>query len=152
MTKPAKPARLRDFEAIFAIAAKRKGGTEALERMLAETPAHAPKAIAALSDDRILAAMTRRIFNAGFSSKVIEAKWADFERAFDGFDPNACAFMTEERFDALMKDRGIVRNGAKIRAVQQNAKFLLELRPSMAAPHASSPNGRTPTMRASSPC
>jgi 3-methyladenine DNA glycosylase Tag len=128
MTKPAKPARLRDFETIFAIAAKRKGGAEALERMLAETPAHDPTAIAALSDDRILAAMTRRIFNAGFSSKVIEAKWADFERAFDGFDPNACAFMTDERFDALMKDRGIVRNGAKIRAVQQNARFLLELR------------------------
>jgi 3-methyladenine DNA glycosylase Tag len=35
--------------------------------------------------------------------------------------------MSEERFDALMKDRGIVRNGAKIRAVQANAQFVLDL-------------------------
>jgi 3-methyladenine DNA glycosylase Tag len=71
--------------------------------------------------------MTRRIFNAGFSAKVIEAKWPAFEAAFEGFDPNACAFMSEEHFDALMKDRGIVRNGAKIRAVQINARLVTEL-------------------------
>jgi 3-methyladenine DNA glycosylase Tag len=36
--------------------------------------------------------------------------------------------MTEERFDALMRDRGIVRNGAKIRAVQINVQLLLHLK------------------------
>jgi 3-methyladenine DNA glycosylase Tag len=35
--------------------------------------------------------------------------------------------MTEERFDALMKNPGIVRNGAKIRSVQVNAQFVLDL-------------------------
>lgn len=46
---------------------------------------------AAPPDDRILAGMTRRIFYAGFSSKVIDGRWPGFEAAFDGFDPPACA-------------------------------------------------------------
>jgi 3-methyladenine DNA glycosylase Tag len=119
---------MRRFDEIFAIAAERKGGVAALEKMLAQTASREPGQIAAIPDDRVLAEMTRRIFYAGFSSKVIDAKWDAFEAAFDGFDPRRCAFMTEERFDALMQDRGIVRNGAKIRAVQINAQFVLDLR------------------------
>lgn len=118
---------MRKFGEIAALAASRKGGPEALARMLAETSAREPAAIAAMPADRILAEMTRRIFNAGFNSKVIEAKWPAFEAAFAGFEPHACAFMADERFDALMADRGIVRNGAKIRAVAINAQFLLDL-------------------------
>jgi 3-methyladenine DNA glycosylase Tag len=118
---------MRRFEEIFAMAAARKGGAAALDSLLAETASLEPAAVAAIPDDRVLAAMTRRIFYAGFSSKVIDAKWEAFETAFDRFDPRACAFMTDERFDALMKDRGIVRNGAKIRSVQINARFVLEL-------------------------
>ena len=119
---------MRPFADIFAEAAQRKGGAAALERILVETRSRPPAEIAAIPDDRILAEMTRRIFYAGFSSKVIDDKWAAFERGFQGFDPHACAFMTEARFDALLNDRAIVRNGAKIRAVQQNAKFVLALK------------------------
>ena len=118
---------MRPFAEIFAEAAQRKGGPTALERMLAETASRPPAEIAAIPDDRILAEMTRRIFYAGFSSKVIDDKWAAFETGFEGFDPNACAFMSEAHFDALLNDRSIVRNGAKIRAVQENAKFVLAL-------------------------
>jgi 3-methyladenine DNA glycosylase Tag len=118
---------MQDFEAIFALAAGRKGGAAALERMLADSPSRSPAEIAATPDDRILAEMTRRIFYAGFSYKVIDDKWAGFEAAFDRFGPHACAFMTDEKFDALMQDRGIVRNGAKIRATQGNARLLLDL-------------------------
>lgn len=118
---------MRDFEAIFALAATRKGGAAALEAMLAETAPRSPAEIAATPDDRILAEMSRRIFNAGFSAKVITEKWPAFEAGFDGFDPRRCAFMTEDRFDALLKDRGIVRNAAKIKAVLVNARLLLDL-------------------------
>lgn len=118
---------MRPFAAIFAVAAGRKGGAAALEAILAGTAPRRPAEITAISDDRILAEMTRRIFYAGFLSKVIDDKWDAFEAAFDRFDPHACAFMTEERFDALMQNRGIVRNGAKIRAVQINARFVLDL-------------------------
>lgn len=118
---------MRHFDAIFALAAERRGGPAALDRLLAETAPRSPADIAATPDDRILAEMTRRIFNAGFSARVIETKWPAFEAGFDRFDPRLCAFMTEERFDALLKDRGIVRNAAKIRAVQVNARLLLDL-------------------------
>jgi 3-methyladenine DNA glycosylase Tag len=133
---------MRPFGEILALVAERKGGIPAVEAALATTPALSASAVAAalattpalsasavaaIPDDRILAEMTRRIFNSGFSSKVIEAKWPEFEAAFTGFDPHACAFMSEERFDALMKDRGIVRNGAKIRAVQINARLVVDL-------------------------
>jgi 3-methyladenine DNA glycosylase Tag len=118
---------MRDFGEIITLAAKRKGGLSAIEDALAVNPALDPAAVAATPDDRILAEMTRRIFNAGFSSKVIEAKWPAFETAFSGFDPHACAFMSDEHFNALMQDRGIVRNGAKIKAVQINAGLVLDL-------------------------
>jgi 3-methyladenine DNA glycosylase Tag len=118
---------MRDFGEIVTLAAKRKGGLPALENALAGTPALDAAAIAAIPDDRVLAEMTRRIFNAGFSAKVIDGKWPAFETAFKRFDPHACAFMSDEYFDTLMQDRGIVRNGAKIRAVQTNAKLVLDL-------------------------
>lgn len=116
------------FAEILARAATRQGGDAALERILATTAPRSPAEIASTPDDRILAEMTRRIFYAGFSSKVIDDKWPAFETGFDGFDPRACAFMTEEHFDRLTQDRGIVRNGAKIKSVQINAQFLLELK------------------------
>ncbi|SON55941.1 3-methyl-adenine DNA glycosylase I [Hartmannibacter diazotrophicus] len=118
---------MRSFDEILDLAAERKGGLGAVEALLAETPSRTPEEIAALTDDRILAEMTRRIFNAGFSSKVIAAKWPAFERAFQGFDPHACAFMSDEQLDALLGDRDIVRNAVKIRTVRANAAFILEL-------------------------
>lgn len=115
------------FAEILARAVMRKGGEAALER-IATTAPRRPAEIASTPDDQILAEMTRRIFYAGFSSKVIDDKWPAFETAFAGFDPNACAYMSEEHFDRLLQDRGIVRNAAKIKSVQINAQFLLELK------------------------
>jgi 3-methyladenine DNA glycosylase Tag len=115
------------FKSIYAIAAKRKGGDAALEALIAE---HAPKTraeIAAIPDDRLLALMTKRVFQAGFSWKVIDNKWPGFEAAFEGFDPRLCAAVSEETFDALLKDARIVRNAQKILSVQANARLLLDL-------------------------
>jgi 3-methyladenine DNA glycosylase Tag len=115
------------FDSIYAIASARKGGDAALEALIAE---HRPKTraeIAATPDDRLLALMTKRVFQAGFSWKVIENKWPGFEIAFDGFAPRLCAAMSEETFDALLKDARIVRNAQKILSVQANARFLLDL-------------------------
>ena len=70
--------------------------------------------------------MARSVFQAGFSWKVIEAKWPGFEEAFKGFDVGACAMMSEDWFDELLQDTRIVRNGKKIRTVQQNAVFVQE--------------------------
>ncbi len=81
-----------------------------------------------IPEDRWLSTITRCIFQAGFSWKVIEAKWHGFEDAFDGFDVGRCAFMDDEKFDALVRNTAIVRNPIKIATVRDNAAFLLELR------------------------
>ncbi|AVO39269.1 DNA-3-methyladenine glycosylase I [Pukyongiella litopenaei] len=117
---------MRSFDEIHQIAADRHGGPTALEAQLSR-PRDATE-LAALPDDRWLATLTKCVFQAGFNWKVIEAKWDGFETAFDGFDPHRCAFMDDDRFDALLADRRIVRNAAKIATVRDNAAFLLELR------------------------
>ncbi len=117
---------MRHFEKIYQISADRHGGPAELESKLSK-----PKPIAelvAMSDDRWLSLITKTVFQAGFNWKVIESKWDGFETAFDGFDIGRCAFMDDEKFDALLQDTRIVRNGTKIATVRDNAAFLLELR------------------------
>ena len=116
---------LTPFATIFARAAERKGGAAAIEAML---PAmKSVDELRATSDDRWLACMARVVFQAGFSWTVIEQKWPGFETAFQGFEPHACAFMSDEQIDALLKNPDIVRNAAKIRSVRENAVFVTEL-------------------------
>ncbi|MBW8282849.1 MAG: DNA-3-methyladenine glycosylase I [Rhizobium sp.] len=116
---------MRSFDEIWKIAATRKGGDAAVEAAL-----QSPKTkgeIAATPDDRFLALMTRCIFQAGFTWKVVEAMWPGFEAAFDGFDIGRCALLHDEDFERLVSDTRIVRHGPKIRTVQQNAVFLAAL-------------------------
>lgn len=118
---------MRSFDEIVALAAEQKGGRDALAALVALHRPKTPAEIAAIPDDRILAEMTRHVFQAGFSWKVIEAKWPGFEAAFEGFEPARCAAMSEEWFDALTKDTRIIRNGGKIRSVETNAALLVQL-------------------------
>jgi 3-methyladenine DNA glycosylase Tag len=110
------------FKAIRARAEKRKGGATALEKLLPKKPS--TTALAKLSDDRILSQMSMRVFSAGFAWSVIEAKWPGFEEAFLGFAPAKLTFQPDEFWDHLMSDTRIVRNGAKILSVRDNAAFV----------------------------
>ncbi|MGE0285923.1 MAG: DNA-3-methyladenine glycosylase I [Bradyrhizobium sp.] len=110
------------FKTIRARAEKRKGGPKALEKLLPARPD--VKALAKLPDDRILAEMTKRVFSAGFAWSVIEQKWPDFEKAFLGFKPAKLAFQPDEFWHALLENKRIVRNGAKIMSVRDNAQFI----------------------------
>lgn len=119
--------KLRSFEKIFELAATRKGGRAALNRILAETKSRPPRAVAKLGDDRVLAAMTRAVFAGGFGWHIIGGKWPGFEAAFNGFDPHASAFLNDEQLDALMGDRRIIHSPRKIMGVPRNARFVLDL-------------------------
>lgn len=116
---------MRTFDEIFEIAAKRKGGARELEKLL-EPPSTAAQ-LRKIGDDRWLAQMTKNIFQAGFNWKVVESMWPGFEAAFDGFDIGKCAMLNEDDFDRLVSDKRIVRYGAKIRSVQENALFIGQL-------------------------
>jgi 3-methyladenine DNA glycosylase Tag len=113
------------FKAIWARAEKRKGGTKALEKLLPKKPDM--KALAKLADDRILAEITQRVFSAGFAWSVIENKWLAFEKVFLGFMPAKLIFQPDDFWEALLSDTRIVRNGAKIASVRENAAFVQEI-------------------------
>ena len=118
---------MQDFVQIYERAAERKGGAAALEALIAEWPPKSREALAAIPDDRWLAEMTRGVFRAGFNWQVIENKWPGFEAAFHGFDPPLNAAMSDDEFDALLKDTRIVRNGQKVASVRANAQLLVDL-------------------------
>jgi 3-methyladenine DNA glycosylase Tag len=111
------------FKTIRDRAEQRKGGAAALKKLLPPVPG--AKSLIKLGDDRVLAEMARRVFCAGFAWSVIEAKWPGFEQAFRAFDPATLAFEPDEFWEALASDTQIVRNGAKIMSVRENARFVL---------------------------
>ena len=113
------------FKAILARAEKRKGGPGGLKKLLPAKPN--VKALEKLGDDRMLAEMTRRVFSAGFAWSVIETKWPGFEKAFLGFQPAKLIFQPDDFWHELLSDTGIVRNGAKINSVRENAAFVQEI-------------------------
>jgi len=116
---------MRSFTELHEIAAARKGGSEALEELLAKPSERA--ALEKIGDDRWLSCMSKCIFQAGFNWKVVDSMWPGFENAFDGFDIGRCAMLNDEDFDRLVSDKSIVRHGTKIRSVQQNAMFIQQL-------------------------
>lgn len=116
---------MKTFDELYRIAADRKGGPEAFEATL--TTPKTPEELAAIPDHRWLSTMSKCIFQAGFNWKVVENKWPALEEAFHGFDVARAAFMTDEDIEALLSDRRIIRNGAKIAAIRDNAQFLADL-------------------------
>ncbi|PTW62239.1 DNA-3-methyladenine glycosylase I [Breoghania corrubedonensis] len=118
---------MHSFDEIFEMATKRHGDKGAVEAKLADlTPVSADELVA-LPDDRWLSMFTKCVFQAGFSWKVIDAKWPAFEEAFWKFDPHRCAMMSDDDLDALLSDNRIVRNAAKIISVRDNAVMLCDL-------------------------
>lgn len=116
---------MREFEQIYAIAAKRKGGDDALEAQLDKPKSSAE--LTALADDRWLSCMAKCVFQAGFNWKVVESMWPGFEKVFEGFHLGHCAMLNDDDLAQLVSDKRIVRHGTKIRSVQQNAVFAAEL-------------------------
>lgn len=115
---------MKQFRTIRARAEKRKGGAAALKKLLPVVATK--KKLSALGDDRFLAMMTKVINQAGFSWKVIENKWPQFEEAFFGFDPAKLGLLSPEQWEAYASDRRVVRNWQKIKALQENVFFVQE--------------------------
>jgi DNA-3-methyladenine glycosylase I len=81
-----------------------------------------------LHDDRkFFEFMVLDAFQAGLSWKTILNKRENFRSAFDNFEPEIIADYSEEKYELLLADAGIIRNRAKIRATISNAKAFLEV-------------------------
>lgn len=117
---------MRHYDEIYAIAAERKGGAEALEELI-DKPKPAAE-VAMIPEERWLETFSRGIFQTGISWKVVANKWPGTLEAFKGFDIGACAMMDDDWFDELLSDTRIIRHGAKVQSVRDNAAFILSLR------------------------
>lgn len=115
---------MKKFARIQQQAEKRKGGPAALKKLLPKVATK--KQLGAMGDDRFLAMMTKAINQAGFSWKVIENKWPEFEQAFFGFNPKKLGMLSPEQWEAYTSDRRVVRNWQKIKALQENVFFVQE--------------------------
>jgi 3-methyladenine DNA glycosylase Tag len=73
-------------------------------------------------DDVYFENMTRVIFMAGLSWRMIDKKWPNFKKAFKNFSMEEVAKFVEKDLQQLVGDESIVRNRAKITATIENAK------------------------------
>lgn len=114
---------MNSFDRIEAMAGRHHGGPKGVSSALRQW--RVDTNVAAKKDAQFLAGMARAVFSSGFSWEVIEKKWPGFEAAFDRFEPKKVAAYGDEKLDALLKDTRIVRNGAKIMATIENARFIV---------------------------
>ncbi|MES1925312.1 DNA-3-methyladenine glycosylase I [Salinisphaera sp. T31B1] len=110
------------FDTIEAAAIARCGGREALEARL--TRAEPPESLAMIGDDRYLSVMSRRIFRAGLTHRLVDARWPAFEIAFDDFDLAAVASLDDTDLRRLATDERLIRHRQKIFAVRDNARAM----------------------------
>ncbi len=79
-------------------------------------------------DSGYLEELTKAIFRAGFSWRVVREKWdAFFRRAFDGFNLDRVAAYEAADIARLFNDPRIVRNRRKITGTVENARRMREL-------------------------
>ncbi len=116
---------MKKFEDIYNIAATKKGSIARVEESVPIIKS--ADQLRQISDDRVLSEMTKAVFKAGFSWKVIDSKWSGFEEAFEGFEPVRWKFMSDDDLEGLLKDTRIVRNGMKIVTVRENASLICDL-------------------------
>src|SRR5262245_19008660 len=89
-------------------AARARLGATALEARL--TKPRSPAELKAVTDDRYLSQMQRRIFRAGLKHSLVDAKWPAFEEVFDSFEPRRVRAMSDEALEALLGDRRLIRH------------------------------------------
>lgn len=66
-------------------------------------------------------------FQAGLSWITVLRKRENFREAFDNFDYKRIAEYTEDKFNTLLKNPGIIRNKLKIKATISNAQAFMKV-------------------------
>jgi 3-methyladenine DNA glycosylase Tag len=86
-----------------------------------------PPQVTAKSVDDYLEQLSKPVFQAGMSWRVVDAKWAGISRGFHGFKAERVARMSDREVDALTTYEKMIRSRPKIAAVVHNANALLDL-------------------------
>ncbi|WP_340199697.1 DNA-3-methyladenine glycosylase I [Ascidiimonas sp. W6] len=78
-------------------------------------------------DDTLFEFLILETFQAGLSWITILRKRENFRAAFDGFDYKKIAAYSEDKFEELMQNSGIIRNKLKIKATITNAQAFMKV-------------------------
>lgn len=106
-------------------ARKRFDSDEALEGYLPQPKTD--QELEALTDDRYLSVMTRRVFRAGMTHSVVDARWPAFEALLWGFDPQKMVLLSPEQIEKLARDERLIRHATKMRTIPINAQMVLDV-------------------------
>lgn len=79
------------------------------------------------NDRTLFEFLVLEIFQAGLSWRTVLHKRQNFKKAFANFDPVKVAKFGAKEINRLIKDAGIIRNAAKIKATINNARKFLEI-------------------------
>lgn len=79
------------------------------------------------SDQELFERLIWEINQAGLNWTTILNKKEHFFKAYDGFDIQKVASYKQDKIDALLQDKGIIRNKLKIQAAIYNANQILAL-------------------------
>lgn len=107
------------FDTIETAAIERLGGPDEMaSRLVRPEP---PESLAMIGDDRYLSVMSRRIFRAGLTHRLVDRRWPAFEIAFQDFDLEGVAALSDDELQQLARDDSLIRHRGKLRAVRDNA-------------------------------
>lgn len=78
-------------------------------------------------DERLFEFLILETFQAGLSWITVLRKRENFRVAFDNFDYNKIANYSEDKFEELIQNAGIIRNKLKVRATISNASAFMKI-------------------------
>jgi DNA-3-methyladenine glycosylase I len=78
-------------------------------------------------DETLFEFLVLETFQAGLSWITILNKRENFRAAFDQFDYEKISKYSDDKYDSLLLDAGIVRNKLKIKSAITNAKLFMEV-------------------------
>ncbi len=111
----------------------------------------APPQYTAKTLDDYLEHMSKPVFQAGISWRVVDAKWPTIRSAFKGFKTERVARMSDRDVDALVKDERVIRSRPKIAAVVTYARSTITTRSKRICASASSSSARAAFTTSSGP-
>lgn len=79
------------------------------------------------NDNKIFEFLVLESFQAGLSWRTVLNKRENFKKAFADFNPGSVAKFGKKDIAILLKNKGIIRNRAKIEAAINNARKFLEV-------------------------
>lgn len=115
-----------DYDWLYETVRKRFVSQAALEAYLPRPKTGAE--LVATTDAQYLSLMSRRVFHAGMTHSVVDARWPAFEEALWGFDANKMVLLSAEQIEKFASDPRLIRHLTKMRTIPQNAQLVLDVR------------------------